>query len=154
LHVTIVDKAVFPRDKTCGDGLTASALRLYEQLGLEPERVASWAGVDEAGVVSPSGRQVEQPLPAGAGRYAAVAPRLGLADALVRRWGGQPPAMCELPARSAPRLRVRVPARWRPGQCGVRHPSPAGAVGAAHEGAVAIGARPPRAPVRAWRRGC
>ena len=32
--VVCVDKATFPRDKTCGDGLTANALRLLETLGL------------------------------------------------------------------------------------------------------------------------
>ena len=29
--VTLVDKARFPRDKVCGDGLTAGALRLLER---------------------------------------------------------------------------------------------------------------------------
>ena len=34
--VVVVDKARFPRDKCCGDGLTAEALRLLEALGLDP----------------------------------------------------------------------------------------------------------------------
>ena len=83
LHVTVVDKAVFPRDKTCGDGLTASALRLLEDLGLQPARVPSWTVVDEVVVVSPSGRRVELPLPAGTGQYAAVATRVDLDAALL-----------------------------------------------------------------------
>jgi menaquinone-9 beta-reductase len=35
LDVLVVDKARFPRDKTCGDGLTTAALRLLEQLGVD-----------------------------------------------------------------------------------------------------------------------
>lgn len=60
--VTMVDKAVFPRDKCCGDGLTAAALRRVEHLGLDPARVASWQPVDDVVVVSASGRAVEMPL--------------------------------------------------------------------------------------------
>ncbi len=37
--VTIIDKADFPRDKCCGDGLTADALRILENMGLEPSTV-------------------------------------------------------------------------------------------------------------------
>ncbi|HSH61158.1 MAG TPA: FAD-dependent oxidoreductase, partial [Acidimicrobiales bacterium] len=40
--VLLVDKARFPRDKCCGDGLTASALRHLDSLGLDPRHVASW----------------------------------------------------------------------------------------------------------------
>ncbi|MBV8693296.1 MAG: FAD-dependent oxidoreductase [Actinobacteria bacterium] len=36
--VVLVDKARFPRDKCCGDGLTAGALRRLEALGLRPTR--------------------------------------------------------------------------------------------------------------------
>src|SRR5690606_6785755 len=36
LTVVVVDKAAFPRDKTCGDGLTTLALRELEALGLSP----------------------------------------------------------------------------------------------------------------------
>jgi menaquinone-9 beta-reductase len=82
-HVVVVDKAVFPRDKCCGDGLTTLALRELEHLGLEPSAVTDWYDVDGAWLRSPSGREVHVPLPAGAGTYAAVAPRLQLDDALV-----------------------------------------------------------------------
>ena len=40
LDVVLVDKATFPRDKCCGDGLTTLALRLLEDLGLRPGRRA------------------------------------------------------------------------------------------------------------------
>ncbi|MGH8998896.1 MAG: NAD(P)/FAD-dependent oxidoreductase [Acidimicrobiia bacterium] len=75
--VILCDKAVFPRDKTCGDGLTTEALRLLETLGLEPESVASWTPVHDVVLRSPSGRVVELALP-GDGLYAAVAPRSAL----------------------------------------------------------------------------
>jgi len=41
LDVTMYDKATFPRDKFCGDGLTVGALRLLEDLGLDPAAVPS-----------------------------------------------------------------------------------------------------------------
>jgi len=34
LDVTVLDRATFPRDKTCGDGLTAAALARLEALGV------------------------------------------------------------------------------------------------------------------------
>ena len=81
--VLLVDKAVFPRDKCCGDGLTTLALRELELLGFDPAAVGDWQVVDGAVICSPSGRQVRVPLPAGPGTFAAVAPRLQLDDSLV-----------------------------------------------------------------------
>ena len=82
LSVVVCDKASFPRDKTCGDGLTASALRLLERLGLDPAAVAGWEPVGAVVLRSPSGRVVELPLPAD-GLFAAVAPRAALDVALL-----------------------------------------------------------------------
>ncbi|MGH9031933.1 MAG: FAD-dependent monooxygenase, partial [Acidimicrobiia bacterium] len=65
LDVFLVDKATFPRDKTCGDGLTTGALRLLERLGLELGALESYATVRETVLVSPSGRRVVIPLPVG-----------------------------------------------------------------------------------------
>ena len=73
--VVLVDKATFPRDKCCGDGLTTLALRLSERLGLDPSTIPSWQPIDGAVVSSPSGHAVDFPLPAGPGIYAAVARR-------------------------------------------------------------------------------
>lgn len=80
LDVVVVDKARFPRDKCCGDGLTTLALRRLEHLGFDPSAVPAWQDVDGAWLRSPSGREVFVPLP-GPG-FAAVAPRLELDDAL------------------------------------------------------------------------
>jgi geranylgeranyl reductase family protein len=81
--VTLVDRARFPRDKTCGDGLTAGALRLLEDLGLAPAAVASWQVVDDVVVRSPSGREAVFPMPRDRGTYAAVARRADLDAALL-----------------------------------------------------------------------
>jgi geranylgeranyl reductase family protein len=82
-EVVVVDKATFPRDKCCGDGLTTGALRLLDGLGLEPSSVATWQPVDDVVVRSPSGREVVFPLPRGRGLYAAVAQRTDLDAALL-----------------------------------------------------------------------
>jgi geranylgeranyl reductase family protein len=81
--VMIVDKATFPRDKCCGDGLTTLALRELEMLGVEPDRVAGWFDVHAAWLRSPTGREIEVPLPK-TGLYAAVAPRRTLDNELVQ----------------------------------------------------------------------
>lgn len=81
--VVLVDKAAFPRDKICGDGLTTGALRLLDDLGLDPGRIPSWQPVDDVVVVSPSQREVTFPLPRGAGLYAVVARRVELDAALL-----------------------------------------------------------------------
>jgi menaquinone-9 beta-reductase len=80
--VLVVDKASFPRDKTCGDGLTTGALRLLDRLGLDVRTLPSYASVTETVLVSPSGRAVAVPLP-GPGEYAGVVPRIELDAALV-----------------------------------------------------------------------
>lgn len=82
LDALVVDKAGFPRDKTCGDGLTTGALRLLDGLGLDVRALPSYAPVTETVLVSPVGREVVIPLPAD-GAYAGVVPRLELDAALV-----------------------------------------------------------------------
>ena len=78
----MIDRAVFPRDKCCGDGLTTLALRELEVLGLQPKMVPNWKTVDAAWLRSPSGREVCLPLPAD-GIFAATTPRRELDAALV-----------------------------------------------------------------------
>ena len=76
--VVLFDKARFPRDKCCGDGLTTGALRRFERLGLRPDTVPSWQPVTEACIRSPSGHSVAFPLPDSGGVFAAVARRADL----------------------------------------------------------------------------
>ena len=40
--VLVIDKATFPRDKCCGDGLTTGALRALAELDFDPTPLASW----------------------------------------------------------------------------------------------------------------
>ena len=82
-RVLLADKARFPRDKCCGDGLTTGALRHLAELGLDPASVASWQPVDDVVVRGPAGHEVVFPLPRGRGAYAAVARREDLDAALV-----------------------------------------------------------------------
>jgi geranylgeranyl reductase family protein len=82
ISTTLIDRATFPRDKCCGDGLTTLALRELEQIGLDPSVVANWSDIGEAWLRSPSGREVCLPLPT-SGLFAAVAPRRDLDFALV-----------------------------------------------------------------------
>ena len=82
LDTVIVDKAAFPRDKCCGDGITAGALRRLEELGLRCDAVESWHQVGGVAVSSPNLRTARFPLPEGPGVYAAVARRVDL-DAAV-----------------------------------------------------------------------
>lgn len=80
--VVVVDKATFPRDKCCGDGLTTLALRELEDLGLRPAAVPNWFTVQVACLRSPSGREIALQLP-GDGIFAATTPRRELDAALV-----------------------------------------------------------------------
>ncbi|GIU89367.1 MAG: geranylgeranyl reductase [Acidimicrobiia bacterium] len=84
LRTVVCDRAGFPRDKTCGDGLTTQALRLLERLGLGRDALdaAGYQPVRETVLVSPAGRRVTLPLPAD-GEHAGVVTRLGLDERLV-----------------------------------------------------------------------
>ena len=77
LSVVCIDRARFPRDKTCGDGLTTQALRILERLGLTRRDLAAagYFPVRECVVVSPSGRQAHLPLPTDGDHAGVVAAR-------------------------------------------------------------------------------
>ena len=84
LSVTVLDRSRFPRDKVCGDGLTAGALRLLEGLGVAVPAISGTTPVTRVVVAGPDGRRVHLPLP-GDGLHSVVTPRRDLDDALVRR---------------------------------------------------------------------
>jgi geranylgeranyl reductase family protein len=82
-RVILLDKATFPRDKCCGDGLTTAALRRLQHLGLDPGAVPSWTQVHEAVIVDPNGHKLALPLPSDSGaQFAASARRADLDAAL------------------------------------------------------------------------
>ena len=82
-EVVVVDKATFPRDKCCGDGLTTNALRILEGLDFDPSRVADWQTCSDVEMRSFSGRKIDLPLPSIGGQFAAIAPRAQFDHALV-----------------------------------------------------------------------
>jgi menaquinone-9 beta-reductase len=82
-EVVVVDKATFPRDKCCGDGLTTNALRILEGLNFDPSRVADWQTCADVEMRSFSGRKIDLPLPSIGGQFAAIAPRAQFDHALV-----------------------------------------------------------------------
>jgi geranylgeranyl reductase family protein len=82
-EVLVVDKATFPRDKCCGDGLTTNALRILEGLDFDPSRVADWQTCSDVEMRSFSGRKIDLPLPSIGGQFAAIAPRAQFDHALV-----------------------------------------------------------------------
>ena len=83
LDVMLIDRAALGRDKCCGDGLTALALRELDWLGLDPRQADSWQSVSAARVRTPGGRVMRLPLPVGRGQFAAVCSRAELDAALV-----------------------------------------------------------------------
>jgi menaquinone-9 beta-reductase len=80
--VLLADRAAFPRDKCCGDGLTALALAELERIGLDPHVVDSWAPQHRVVLHGRSGRQVAIDLPPD-GWFSVVARRRDLDAALV-----------------------------------------------------------------------
>ncbi|MDG4833301.1 geranylgeranyl reductase family protein [Solwaraspora sp. WMMD1047] len=60
--VLLLDRADFPRDKPCGDGIAAHALDVLAGLGV-PDPVAGFPPVPALRLVAPGGGQVAQPLP-------------------------------------------------------------------------------------------
>lgn len=87
-QVVLCEKAHFPRDKCCGDGLTTGALRRLEQLEVAVPELAGFTRVDTLHVRSPSGRVAKVPLSSGGrrtppGLRAGVVRRLDLDVALI-----------------------------------------------------------------------
>ncbi len=83
-HVTLVDKATFPRDKTCGDGLGPGARRVLDGLGLsgllEPFHMPMSVAISGPGGVEALARG---PLMEGRDLAGYVTPRLVLDDLLL-----------------------------------------------------------------------
>ncbi|HLZ30614.1 MAG TPA: geranylgeranyl reductase family protein [Chloroflexota bacterium] len=83
LDVVLLDRADFPRDKTCGDGLTPRALRVLDEMGVLPEVERAGCRVGAYEVVAPNGRATSADITAEHG--ALVVPRRDLDDIVVRR---------------------------------------------------------------------
>lgn len=83
-RVTLVDKATFPRDKTCGDGLGPGARRVLDGLGLS-ERLEQFHMPMSVAISGPGGVEAVARGPLMEGRDLAgyVTPRLALDDLLL-----------------------------------------------------------------------
>lgn len=60
--VLLLDRAAFPRDKPCGDGIAAEALDVLESLGV-PDAAAGYPAVPRLRLVGPGGAAVARSLP-------------------------------------------------------------------------------------------
>src|SRR6195256_1482485 len=54
MDVLLLDRADFPRDKTCGDGLTPRALRVLDQMDILNDVTQHGCPVDAYAVVAPN----------------------------------------------------------------------------------------------------
>jgi menaquinone-9 beta-reductase len=77
-NVCVVDRAEFPRPKTCGDAVSNDAARLVAELGVDLESIAT-ATVRGAAAIFPDGNRVSRSYGAQPGF---IAPRLDLDNAL------------------------------------------------------------------------
>ncbi|MCC7072050.1 MAG: NAD(P)/FAD-dependent oxidoreductase [Deltaproteobacteria bacterium] len=86
--VTLLERAHFPRDKVCGDGLTPRSLWMLEELGLVARDAGPPAGgqaISRVYLASPGGVVVKAPMPAHVfGGRSAVVPRELLDQQLVQ----------------------------------------------------------------------
>jgi len=83
--VALLEAAEMPRDKCCGDGLTAAALRELEGLGVRAGAIASLTPVSAAHALAPSGEDTVLDLAATDGWLAATARRQDTDVALAER---------------------------------------------------------------------
>jgi geranylgeranyl reductase family protein len=82
LDVIFVDKASFPRDKTCGDGLTPRALNILEDMGLLARLFQAGCHTTQFEITAPNGRSVAASFPQFNRQpgYTLIVPRLILDD--------------------------------------------------------------------------
>ena len=87
INVLLLDRSTFPRDKTCGDGLTPRCVAMLDEIGVlsEVEKVSH--RINSARIFSPNGKSVETRLkPHGKiPDYMLVSPRYLLDNILCRQ---------------------------------------------------------------------
>ena len=86
-RVLVLDRAEFPRDKVCGDGIAPEALDVLAGLGMDPKELTEgYPGVSRLRLRSPGGTTVERAMH----RPASVVPRAVFDDRLLTAalsWG-------------------------------------------------------------------
>mgnify|MGYP002067970208 CR=1 FL=1 len=107
LDVTLLDKAVFPRDKICGDGLTSLALGLLEDLAVALEHHA----IHRHALAGPDAHPIQGDAPERAAQGSVQRPGQGTGTGHRTSPARRPPA-----SPSPPRLQPvqRLPGRPRP----------------------------------------
>ena len=85
LRVALIDREVFPRDKTCGDGIGPGAVGALRQLGLDGV-LAGRRRIESVTVFGPAGERSENPVPVLADKSTEVyvVPRLEFDEHLFR----------------------------------------------------------------------
>jgi geranylgeranyl reductase family protein len=85
--VALIDKATFPRDKTCGDGVSPRALHVLEQMGLLQSLTAQSFRINYLDLYAPNSTRCVATVPrmAGLPDYTLVVPRYVLDDAVRNR---------------------------------------------------------------------
>ncbi len=91
LDVLLLDKKSFPRDKTCGDGLSSGVMDILVQAGLEPEieealQNGSFYPLTHMNLVSPAGKKLVAPLAEGNGNIKPCVARRTIFDTLLQRY--------------------------------------------------------------------
>jgi geranylgeranyl reductase family protein len=81
--VVLLDRAEFPRDKTCGDGLTPRAMRVLDKMGLLADVRARGRAINAYEVLAPNGRSTTAPI--SGDHQALVVPRLVLDELILRQ---------------------------------------------------------------------
>ena len=85
--VALIDRAAFPRDKTCGDGVSPRAQRVLDDMGILPSLSALSPKVKRLDFYTPDGRLCIAEIPHlnGLSDHVLVIPRFTLDDTLRRR---------------------------------------------------------------------
>lgn len=86
LKVLLLDRAIFPRNKICGDGLTPRAVAAIERLGVLEQVTNVSQRIDYAKVIAPNGKEIISPIgeaDIAKGAYMLAVPRLELDHILV-----------------------------------------------------------------------
>jgi geranylgeranyl reductase family protein len=86
LHVSLLEKSTFPREKVCGDGLTPRATRQLIRLGIDTSEAAGWLHNKGLRIYGGGDQpfQLEWPDLADFPPYGLVRPRADFDDLLVR----------------------------------------------------------------------
>jgi geranylgeranyl reductase family protein len=87
LKVLLLDKAAFPRDKTCGDGLTPRAVGVLQDMGLIDDLKPAGHIIKRFEVFAPNGKSTRDVITVrdGLPDYAMVVPRFALDECIRNR---------------------------------------------------------------------